>query len=59
MPALVGFRIYRDITRNVVKNNYGLGNKGLTTESSNGDTLIAWLHSLIQSCGEARMPSIV
>ena len=47
VPAVIGISIYRDLTRNVVKNNYGLC-KGLTVESGAGDALTPWLHALIQ-----------
>jgi hypothetical protein len=47
MPAVIGISIYRDLTRNVVKNNYGLC-KGLTVESGAGNALTPWLHALIQ-----------
>jgi hypothetical protein len=46
-PLAVGFAIYRDLTLNVVKNNYGLC-KGLTVEGNEGKALTPWLHSLIQ-----------
>jgi hypothetical protein len=42
-----GYLIYRDITRHVVDNNYGLC-KGLTTTPASGDALTPWLHTLIQ-----------
>jgi predicted acylesterase/phospholipase RssA len=46
-PVAIGFSIYRDLTLNVVKNNYGLC-KGLTVEGSTGNALTPWLHALIQ-----------
>ncbi len=47
LPAFVGFRIYRDATRNLVENNYGMC-KGLTTAPQDGEALTPWLHALIQ-----------
>lgn len=46
-PLAIGISIYRDLTLNVVKNNYGLC-KGLTLEGSETKALTPWLHSLIQ-----------
>jgi predicted acylesterase/phospholipase RssA len=46
-PLAIGISIYRDLTRNVVKNNYGLC-KGMTVDQASGDALTPWLHSLIQ-----------
>ncbi len=48
LPCLVGFFIYRDVTRNVVDNNYGLC-KGMTTCEKLGPALTPWLHHLIQN----------
>ena len=45
--ACVGVAIYRDATREVVGNNYGLC-KGLTTRPKDGPALTDWLHELIQ-----------
>jgi predicted acylesterase/phospholipase RssA len=47
LPLLVGLFVYRDLTRNVVRNNYGLC-KGMTTDETAGDALTPWLHALIQ-----------
>jgi predicted acylesterase/phospholipase RssA len=47
LPAFVGLTIYRDLTRNVVGNNYGLC-KGMTTNERAGPALTPWLHKLIQ-----------
>src|SRR5262249_36153640 len=47
LPAGVGFGIYRDVTRGVVDNNYGLC-KGLTTRPKDGPALTDWLHKFIQ-----------
>ena len=46
-PLAIGISIYRDLTRNVVKNNYGLC-KGMTVDPASGDALTPWLHGLIQ-----------
>jgi len=46
-PVGIGLCIYRDLTVNVVKNNYGLC-KGLTAKSHEGNALTPWLHALIQ-----------
>jgi predicted acylesterase/phospholipase RssA len=48
LPLLVGFFIYLDVTRNVVKNNYGMC-KGMTTGTKSGPALTPWLHQLIQN----------
>jgi predicted acylesterase/phospholipase RssA len=47
VPLAIGIAIYRDLTRNVVRNNYGLC-KGLTVEVEAGEALTPWLHALIQ-----------
>lgn len=47
LPAFVGLFIYFDLTRNVVRNNYGLC-KGMTTIKRYGPALTPWLHKLIQ-----------
>jgi predicted acylesterase/phospholipase RssA len=46
-PVAIGICIYRDLTVNVVKNNYGMC-KGLTVEGNEGNALTPWLHALIQ-----------
>jgi predicted acylesterase/phospholipase RssA len=46
-PLAIGISIYRDLTQNVVKNNYGLC-KGMTVDPGAGDALTPWLHNLIQ-----------
>lgn len=48
LPVFVGPFIYFDLTRNVVRNNYGLC-KGMTTIEKYGPALTPWLHKLIQS----------
>jgi predicted acylesterase/phospholipase RssA len=47
LPLLVGIFIYRDFTRGIVGNNYGLC-KGMTTKRKDGPALTDWLHKLIQ-----------
>jgi len=47
VPFAVGVFIYRDVTRGMVENNYGLC-KGLTTKKRQGPALTDWLHKLIQ-----------
>lgn len=47
LPLFVGLSIYRDVTRRVVANNYGLC-KGMTNDRSAGPALTEWLHLLIQ-----------
>ena len=51
LPILMGLRIYWDVTRNVVNNNYGLC-RGLTTRSRYGEALTPWLHELIQKVAD-------
>jgi predicted acylesterase/phospholipase RssA len=46
-PVAIGICIYRDLTVNVVKNNYGMC-KGLTVGGGEGSALTPWLHALIQ-----------
>jgi predicted acylesterase/phospholipase RssA len=45
--GLIGIGLYWDVTRRLVKNNYGLC-KGMTTDSKAGPGLTEWLHQLIQ-----------
>ena len=47
VPLLVGLAIYRDLTRALVTNNYGMCT-GLTTRPEQGEALTPWLHELIQ-----------
>ena len=47
LPALVGLSIYIDLTRHVVRNNYGLC-KGMTTQGKAGAALTPWLYQMIQ-----------
>jgi predicted acylesterase/phospholipase RssA len=47
VPLLVGLAIYRDLTRTLVTNNYGMCT-GLTTRAEQGEALTPWLHDLIQ-----------
>ena len=47
VPILVGLAIYRDLTRTLVANNYGMCT-GLTTRPEQGEALTPWLHDLIQ-----------
>lgn len=47
IPGFVGFRIYRELTRTLVGNNYGMC-KGMTTLPKRGEALTPWLHDLIQ-----------
>ncbi len=47
LPTSIVIVIYRDFTRRVVGNNYGLC-KGLTTTPASGAALTPWLHELIQ-----------
>jgi len=47
VPALVGLAIYRDLTRTLVANNYGMCT-GLTTRPEQGEALTPWLHELVQ-----------
>ena len=47
LPVFVGYVVYLDLTRSVVRNNYGLC-KGMTTDAKAGDALTPWLHALIQ-----------
>lgn len=47
IPGFVGFRIYRDLTRTLVANDYGMCT-GLTTDATKGEALTPWLHALIQ-----------
>jgi predicted acylesterase/phospholipase RssA len=53
VPALVGFAIYRDLTRTLVANNYGMC-KGLTTQTGEGEALTSWLHELIQQAADLK-----
>lgn len=46
-PLFVGFLMYRDLTRGLVGNNYGMC-KGLTTRPKWGPALTPWLHEQIQ-----------
>ena len=45
--GLVGMWVYRDLTRNVVDNRYGLCT-GMSAEGSREPALTPWLHALIQ-----------
>ena len=45
--ASIGYLVYRDITRNVVRNNYGLC-KGMTENKNGLEALTPWLHTVIQ-----------
>ena len=54
LPTFIGFMIYRDVTRKLVDNDYGLC-KGMTTMPSAGPALTPWLHTLIQEV--AGLPS--
>jgi predicted acylesterase/phospholipase RssA len=47
VPAMVGFWLYRDVTRHVVANDYGLCT-GMTARGYVVDALTPWLHELIQ-----------
>ncbi len=45
--ATIGYWTYRDITRNVVENDYGLCS-GMNASPQGPDALVPWLHELIQ-----------
>lgn len=47
VPATIGYWVYRDVTRHVVANDYGLCT-GMTAEGYAVDALTPWLHELIQ-----------
>jgi Patatin-like phospholipase len=47
LPLFVGVFIYRDLTRGLVGNNYGMC-KGMTTRMALGPALTPWLHEHIQ-----------
>jgi predicted acylesterase/phospholipase RssA len=47
MVATIGLWVFRDITRDVVQNNYGLCT-GLTAPGSPYEALTPWLHGLVQ-----------
>lgn len=47
MALLIAWFIYLDLTRNVVRNDYGMCT-GLTTDPSAGEALTPWLHRLVQ-----------
>lgn len=53
-PLFVGASMYRDVTRGLVGNNYGMC-KGMTTRGSLGPALTPWLHAQIQQA--AGLPS--
>lgn len=44
---IVGGGVYRDVTRNLVANNYGMCN-GMTVPGEGREALTPWLHGLIQ-----------
>jgi predicted acylesterase/phospholipase RssA len=47
LPIFVGLFIYRDVTRGLVNNGYGMC-RGLTTPDGDGPALTDWLHEQIQ-----------
>jgi predicted acylesterase/phospholipase RssA len=51
--ASIGFWVYRDVTRGLVANDYGMCT-GMTPEGSPDEALTPWLHDLIQ--GLAGLP---